>query len=110
MAVPIASVRWRLSSLAETGASVCASAACYRYPEDIGVVAVVVAELEFSDVQRQIFGADFVEVTHDAAFHQRPEALDCLGVHHTNNMLAATMPHEVIGVFVFEEAIGRMFV
>ena len=62
MRTPIAplSVRWPLSSLAETDASDHASAACYRRPEHIGIDAVVVAELKFRDVERHIFGADIL--------------------------------------------------
>jgi hypothetical protein len=38
--VLIASVRWPLSSLAETVTSDHALAACYRLPEHVGIVAV----------------------------------------------------------------------
>ena len=60
MAIPIAPspVRWHHSSLAETDASDRASAACYRSPEDIGVVSIVIAELKFRDIERQILAAD----------------------------------------------------
>jgi hypothetical protein len=53
MATPIvlAQFRWQRSHIAEPVASDRASAACYRRPENIGVVAVVVAEFEFSNVQ-----------------------------------------------------------
>ena len=61
-AIPIAlaPVRWPLSSLAETTTSDHVSASCYRRPEDVGVSAVVIAELKLSDVQRHVFGADLV--------------------------------------------------
>jgi hypothetical protein len=53
---PIASipVRWRRLSLAETVASVGVSAACYRRSGDIGVLPIVMPELKFRDVQRQM--------------------------------------------------------
>ena len=37
--------------------------------EDVRVVPVVVAELELGDIQRQVFGADFVERTNYAALY-----------------------------------------
>jgi hypothetical protein len=46
--IPIALVRRRLSGLAETVSGVCASAASNCRPDDIGIVAVVVAELNAS--------------------------------------------------------------
>jgi hypothetical protein len=37
-----------------------------RRSENIGLAPVVIPELKFGDVQRQIFGADFVEATNNA--------------------------------------------
>ena len=54
-----------------------------RRSENIAVRAVVVAELEFGDVKRKIFFADFVECTDDATLHQRPEPLNGLGMDST---------------------------
>jgi hypothetical protein len=81
---PIGRVRWPLSSLAETVTSDHASAACYRGTENIGIVAVVVAELKLRDVQRHIFGADFVEGADNATLQNRPKAFDGVGVDRTN--------------------------
>jgi hypothetical protein len=51
MAIPIASlVFWRMSQEPEMVASSCASASCYRGSEDIGVVAVIVAELKLRNI------------------------------------------------------------
>ena len=44
------------------------SASLDRCPEDIGIIPIVVAELKFRDIKRQIFLADFVEAPHDPAF------------------------------------------
>jgi len=52
----------------------------YRRSEDVAVLAIVVAELEFSDIQRQIFAADLMECADHATLDKRPEALDCLRV------------------------------
>src|SRR5437868_5663462 len=43
-----------------------------RRAEYVRVVAVVIAPLEFGDVERQIFTTDFVKAAHDAALHKRP--------------------------------------
>jgi hypothetical protein len=87
MAAPIASipVRWRLSSLAETVASVGVSAGCYRCSKDIGVMAVVITEFELGNVQRKILLADLVKRADNAALHQRPEALNGLSVHRADD-------------------------
>ena len=78
MATPTDSIpgRWQLSSLAETVASVGVSAACYRFPENIGVVTVVVPELKFRDVQRQVFLADLVIAANDPALEDAPKTLN----------------------------------
>lgn len=81
-ATPIAPVwaRWRRLSLAETDASDLASACCYRGPEDIGIVPVVVTELKLRDVQRHVFAADPVECADHAALEDAPEAFNRIGV------------------------------
>ncbi len=59
--------------------------------ENVGVLAVVVAELELRDVQRQIFARNLVERADHAALNQRPEALDCLSVNRADNVLPVCM-------------------
>ena len=51
-----------------------------RRSENVGVETVVIAELKLGDVQRQIFGADFVEGADHAALEDRPEAFNRVGV------------------------------
>ena len=82
MATPTASIpaRWPRLSLAETVASDRVSAACYRGPRNIDVLPIVIAELKFRDVQRQILAAYFVEAAHDAALQERPETIDRLSM------------------------------
>src|SRR5579863_3772597 len=91
MATPIAShplFGWLPLAGPEAPASHCASACCYRCPEDVGVIAVVVAELEFCDVDRQVLARDVMEHADDAALNQGPEALDCIGVDGADDVLA----------------------
>jgi hypothetical protein len=55
--------------------------------EDIGIEAVVVAELKFRDVKEHIFFADLMERADNATLHERPEALNRVGMHRANNIL-----------------------
>ncbi len=94
MATPIAfPICWSLSSLAETVTSDHASAACYRGIKNIRVHTVVVAELKFRDVKRQILFADLVERANHAAFKDRPETFNRVCVHRADNVLAHLMMH-----------------
>ena len=43
-----------------------------RSSENIRIEAVVIAELKLSDIQREIFRADFVECANHPALNQRP--------------------------------------
>lgn len=88
---PVGPARWRLSLPAEAGASFCASAASYRLPEYIGVVAMVIAKLELGDVERQILLADVVERPDNAALQDRPETFDGLCMDRADDVVALGM-------------------
>ena len=47
-----------------------------RFYENVWIAPVVVAELKFRDVQREIFRADFVERSDNAVLYQGPAAFD----------------------------------
>src|SRR5208282_632074 len=79
-----------------------ASASAYRRAEDVGIEAIVVAELKFRNVERHIFGAHFVESADHAAFEDRPEALDCLSVDCANHVLAFGMVNRRVRIFLVE--------
>src|SRR5579862_9480165 len=93
----VASARWSMS-LAETVASSCASAASYGGPEDVFVEPIVVLELEFSDVQRQILGADFVERANNPALENAPEAFNRVCVNRADDVLASGVLNDLVGV------------
>jgi hypothetical protein len=59
-----------------------------RRSEDIGVLTIVVPKLKFGYVQMQIFLAYLVISSNNAAFENRPEAFDCIGMNRANDMLA----------------------
>ena len=88
----------------------CASAPRYRSFENIVVPAVVVPELKFRDVQRQILAADLVEAAHDAALQERPKAIDGLRVNDAIDVLLFGVPHDAMRENVIQFPIARMFV
>src|SRR5271170_4923211 len=57
-----------------------ASASLDCRAENVWIEAIVIAELKFGDVHRHILSADLVERANDAAFEDRPEAFDGLGM------------------------------
>ncbi len=87
MTTPTVSARWRRSQIAERFARTCLSASCYRRAEDIGVLAIVEAELELREVERQVLLAHVVEAAYNASFEQRPERFDGVRVGQSNYVL-----------------------
>jgi len=75
---------------------VCVSAPCYRSAENIMVASVIVAPFEFSDIQRQIFAANFVEAAHNAALQERPETINRLSMDRAVDILASAMPNSTV--------------
>jgi hypothetical protein len=76
---------------AEASASSDASASCYSFSEDIGVFPVVVPELKFVQIKRQILLTDIVVRPDNAPLEQRPEAFDVVCVDVTANVLILRM-------------------
>jgi hypothetical protein len=63
----------------------------YCRAENIGIKAVVIAELKLRDVQRHVFGAHFVERADYAVLEDRPEAFNRIVVN------SAPVKSEVMG-------------
>src|SRR5665213_213703 len=109
-AIPIAFlVFWDRSPVSEAIASSCASASSYRHSEDIGVVAVVVFELTFRDVERQVFLTDLVIRADNRPLEDRPKAFNCLRMHRTDNILLGAVFHELVRIFA-KALVGDLFV
>lgn len=68
-----------------------ALASAYRRSEDIGIEAIVIAELELGNIERHVFGAHLVESADNAAFEDRSKTFDGVGVDRTNNVLLAVV-------------------
>src|SRR5712691_6361469 len=66
--------------------------------EDIRVLAIVVAELEFCDIERHIFGAHLVERSDNAALEDRPEAFNRVRMHGTDHIATARMVHALVRI------------
>lgn len=85
-------------------------ASAYRLAEDVGVVAVVIAELEFGDVQRQVFGANLMKRADDPALEDRPEPFDSVGVDRPDDVLALAMVNDAMRKFFVKTAIATPLV
>src|ERR1051326_4598561 len=68
-----------------------ALASADRRSENVRIHAVIVAELELRDIERQIFLADLVEGPDHAALDDRPEAFDRVGVDGADNVMAGAV-------------------
>ena len=71
--------------------------------ENICILPVVIAELEFGNIKRRIFPAHFVERADNTALEYRPEAFDGLSVDCTNNILAIGTVNN--GVWIISEVL-----
>jgi hypothetical protein len=78
------------------------SASPYRLREDIIVLAVVVAELELGNVQRQILFAHVVECADDPALQDAPETFNGLSVNRANNVLVDRVINVLMRIFAIE--------
>lgn len=67
-----------------------------RCSEDVGVIAIVISELEFRDVQMQILPTNLVESANNAALQDRPEAFNRVRMDCTNDTLANRMVNGLV--------------
>jgi hypothetical protein len=82
----------------------------YRFSENIGIKAIVIAELEFRDVQREVFGADLVERADNAPLEDRPEAFNGLSVDGAANILPGGMVNCLMREISVEVLVTNPFV
>src|SRR5215472_14662250 len=71
---------------AGASASSDASASCYRFAEDVGILAVVMTKRELCEVKRKVLAADMMETPHDAALQETPERFDVIRVNLAANI------------------------
>jgi hypothetical protein len=96
----IFNVCWRASACSEAPAScrVSASSPLYRLAEYVAFAAVVMPELKFGQVQRQILLTDMVIGTYDAALEQRPERIKIRGMDFATHILASRMVDRLVRI------------
>ncbi len=76
--------------------------------ENVRILAVIVAELELRDIERKVLFTDVMERADYAAFEDRPEAFDCIGMNCTDNVVAARMvDSDVLRKFFVEMLIAN---
>lgn len=86
-------------------------ASCQDCPKDVGVLAVVMTELELRKIQRKIIFAHVMEGSDNSALQERPEAIQIGGVHFTANVLASGVSHAFMRIAHFvQAAVGERFI
>src|SRR6266516_4464255 len=70
--------------------------------ENVRVHAIIVAELELGNIERQIFLADFVEGSDHATFDDRPETFNSLRVDRTDHVLLFGVIDDGVRIFLAE--------
>jgi hypothetical protein len=81
-----------------------------RSSENIIIHPIVIAELEFRNVQRQVLMADLVEAAHDAALQERPKAVNGLGVNRAVDVLLFGMADDAMREGLAQLAIAGMLI
>ena len=109
-AIPIALVLLASLQPTEASASQPASASCYCFTKDVGIPAVVVAELKFSQVEPQIFLTHMMKAAHNATLEERPERFEVVCVNLPANIFALAVVHSLVWKILFQEAITGVFV
>src|ERR1700732_507490 len=82
------------------------SASVDRRPKDIRVLAVIISELEFGNIERHIFAAHFVERADNTALEDRPETLDGLSMDSANDILSPGVVNDAMRIFLAEFVIS----
>ncbi len=109
-AIPIALAPLASLQSTEASASQPASASCYRFTKDIGILAVIVTELKLSQVERQIFLTDVVEAAHDATLEEAPERFEIVGVNLAANIFALTVTDSFMREVFFQKAVTGVLI
>jgi len=86
------------------------SASRNRRSKNVIVEAVVIFELTFRDVEREIFGADFVIAANNRPLEDAPEAFNRVRVNRADNVLASAVHDGLVRVFVVQAEVAAMLV
>src|SRR6185437_12063388 len=78
-----------------------------RRSKNVVIEPIVVSELKFSDVQRKVFLADFVEAADDAALKDAPESFNRVGVNRADDVTASLVIDALVRPTVLSESMIR---
>ena len=99
---------WPLFPSSETVTSDRASAASHCSLENLRVVAVIVAELEFRYIECHVLAADLVERADHTALEDRPEAFNRVRVHGADDVFASRVLDHLVRRIALKRGVGRM--
>jgi hypothetical protein len=71
---------------------------------------MIVAELKFGQVERQVLLGNVAIGADDSTLEQRPEAFDAVGMNFAPRVLALTVAHGFMREGWFQDAISGMFI
>ena len=94
------------STKTNTPRNVCISSP-YCGSKNVRIQAIVIAKLEFSNVQRQILVANLMECCDDAALNQRPKAFSRICMNCTKDIFAFAMVNNAVIVEVVAQRLVR---
>jgi hypothetical protein len=75
--------------------------------EDIFITSIVVPELEFGNIERQIFPTHFVECADHATLKNRPKAFDGLSMNSADDILTSGVINDPVRVFAVKALVAR---
>lgn len=91
----------------EHASAIARSASCYGRSEDVLVHAVVIAELKFRDIERQILFADLMKRPHHTTLEDRPEAFDGIGMDRSNHILPLRVIDDLVWIVLAELSVSH---
>jgi hypothetical protein len=94
---------------AEASASSDASASSYRRSEEVGILAAVLAELKFIQVERQVVVAYVVLGGDDPTLQQAPKALDVVSMNLAPRVLGLVV-YSVVRKSLIQLLVARAFI
>lgn len=86
------------------------SASSDRFSENVGIIPIIVPELELSNIERQVFLADLVVGADNATLEDAPKAFNRIGVDRTDDIVAFLVADRTVLVVSLKAAIAGMFV
>lgn len=73
-----------------------ASASCHGVAENVWILAIVVTELKFGQVERQVLFADVMISADDSALEQAPKVFQVIGVDLTTHVFPFAVRHKFV--------------